>query len=136
MIDEAIKPCPNGHTIKDLENFIYPTTRDKRIYAASCDHPNCCWSVLGDSPEHALERWNTRNTVKEGEWVSVEDTPKKSGYISLEVKILKHDRLIQTYKKIVIPAFISRDGKITKYGARANEAIPVRYKFLPLPPKE
>lgn len=76
-ITGSVLPCPYGHIIKDFEDFIYPAIRDKSIYKACCDHPDCSWSILGSSEENVLRLWNDRQDL------SI-DALKKQGYVKLD----------------------------------------------------
>lgn len=56
--DVELLPCPCGAPAK-----IYPTgteigPREKLV--ASCDDPECQWSMIGFGPEQVTERWNRR----------------------------------------------------------------------------
>ena len=60
MTNSEIKPCPNGHVIQDMEDFTYPVDRDRKVWSAICDHPECDWSRLGWTEQDAIDNWNTR----------------------------------------------------------------------------
>jgi hypothetical protein len=63
-----IKPCPfcgsevDGY--KDSGDFIYPvpTASGARLYEINClsIYGGCGASILGNSPEECIEKWNTR----------------------------------------------------------------------------
>jgi hypothetical protein len=62
--DEPIKDCPGcgcNPTDGDIDyDFIWPETRSRKVWGANCPMGSCGWSVYGDSPEHAFQKWNKR----------------------------------------------------------------------------
>lgn len=61
MSVEELLPCPAGHVIQDLEDFVYPVDRSKKLWQCVCDQPHCSWSALGWTKQDAIMQWNSRN---------------------------------------------------------------------------
>lgn len=61
-----IKPCPfcgsAVNSYKDSQDFIYPASRDRSVWQLNCcsEYGGCDASVLGDSPEDCVAKWNKR----------------------------------------------------------------------------
>lgn len=61
-----IKPCPfcgsDVDRYKDSEDFIYPIDRTGDLYEIHClgIYGGCDASILGESPEDCIEKWNKR----------------------------------------------------------------------------
>lgn len=57
----AMLPCPfcgSAPNTEDPAGALYPAKRDRTLWRAGCGH--CTATVLGWSPEHAVEEWNRR----------------------------------------------------------------------------
>ena len=61
-----LKPCPfcgsDVDSYKDSADFIHPASKDKTVWQINCCsvYGGCDASILGDSPEDCIEKWDKR----------------------------------------------------------------------------
>ena len=62
-----IKPCPAGHEITDMDDFVEPYLAGQsfEMWHAKCCDDECTWTVYGKTKQGCIDRWNDRGEISE-----------------------------------------------------------------------